>query len=281
MTLPPHCLPACPTACPTATPFARVFVKYNPSGGTDVSYTLNAGVPFRNGMTFQLESGRAGVPGADDWAPVGAPVHDLLTLRDEARRPTGKVDRPYYRIRLTTPDGEVRYSDPVGREGTLSPLQWRLAHAALRAERVYMQAGDGQLVYVMKRREAGDRCPRCTDPQTGDVREPGCPVCFGTGYTCGYFFPLDCAWADVSPKSYHTEIKEGQGTKKDVTVRARIAGFLMLDEGDVVVTAATDDRYYVHSVQNLVEFVGVAVVRMVELRLLAGSDPIYLIKLPN
>ena len=112
-----------------------------------------------------------------------------------------------------------------------------------------MRLHAGQEGYMLKRRISGVPCPVCLDHQTREVRDPACPVCWGTGWECGYFFPMSCVWADMDPKTYHTK--------------------------------KTDDRFYVHSVQNVLEVKGVPLVADVELRLAPASDPIYDLPIPQ
>lgn len=44
----------------------------------------------------------------------------------------------------------------------------------------------GEEFYVLVRKRAGERCPRCWSNLTSNVMDPQCPVCYGTGYTGGY-----------------------------------------------------------------------------------------------
>jgi hypothetical protein len=207
-------------------------------------------------------------------------VVNLFQAVDGEQRVFGKVRWQFYRVRLTTSAG-VYYSDPTGLLGTLTRADWRLAQMAYWSELVHMRNGDGQEGYLLKRRISGEVCPRCTDPQTGEVREPNCPVCFGTGFRCGYFYPIACVWADISPKSIRLKIDGQRGTVGGVGVSARMLNTWALSSEDVFVQKRTDDRYYIHTIQNAYEFRGVPISANVEMRLAPATDPVYAVTIPQ
>jgi len=113
------------------------------------------------------------------------------------------------------------------------------------------------------------------------VQDPACPVCFGTSFYCGYFFPISCVWADIDPKTYHTTIDANRGTVSDIVLKARMLNTWLLGEEDVWVNKVTDDRMYVHSVRNVAEIRGVPLIADVELRPAPASDPIYDLVIPD
>lgn len=107
--------------------------------------------------------------------------------------------------------------------------------------------------------------------------------CYGTGFLCGYYYPMSCVWASMDPRSYRTELDGGQGrgTINDITVKARMLNTVLLSEDDVYVSKKTDDRYYIHRVTNRSEVRGIALIADVELRPLAFSDVVYEIQIPQ
>lgn len=275
--------PSCPVTCPPndcGSVFDRVVVSYLAAGPTRVLWSLRREFEDPRPLVFQLQVGRHRDNAADDWQDVGAPVTDVYYAVDPAQRFFGKVKWQFYRVLLTSPDGTYT-SDPVGVEGTLDRESWRLARAALEAETIHMRAGDGELGYLLKRRNGGTPCPYCLDTQTDEVRQPRCPVCYGTGFQCGYYFPIGCVWADISPRSVRLTLDESRGSVADVVQRARMANPWLLAEEDVFVNKVTDDRYYVHRVDDLYTFRGVPIVANVELRPAPGSDVIYALAIPD
>jgi len=260
--------------------FDRVIVSYLRRGGTRVMWELVETFDDPPPYEFQLQVGQSRNPDAPDWEDVGGPVTDILFSIDGEQRTWGKLNYTFYRVKLTT-SLNVYYSEPTGATGTLNPRDWRLAREIIRQERLRMHQHAGQEGYLLKRRITGESCPDCTDPLTREIRDPGCTTCYGTGFRCGYFFPIDCVWADIAPETYHIERKAPRSTINDIVVRARMLNTWLLGEGDVWVNRVTDDRYYVHAVQNTAEMRGVSLIANVEMRPAPVTDVAYDIDIPQ
>lgn len=274
----------CDTSCRTPfgpSPFDRVVVSYLVKGGTRVMWELVPSFNDERPLEFQLQVGTTANNDADDWEDVGLPVTDQYFAVDGEKRVFGKTQYAYYRLLLTSPQGQY-VSDPVSLWGTLAQRDWRLAREVVRKELV-AHKGSSQLGYLLKRRVTGVRCKRCLDHMTKEVRDPACPSCYGTGFQCGYYYPMACVWANMSPKTRRTELDGGQGrgTIQDVTVRARMTLIDLMTEDDIWVNRVTDDRYYVHEVQHVAEWRGVPLVGQVELRPIPFSSIIYDIEIPQ
>lgn len=274
----------CDTSCNDAygpSPFDRVVVSYLIKGGTRVMWELVPSFNDPRPLEFQLQVGTTANNDADDWADVGLPVTDQYFAIDGEQRVFGNTNWTYYRVKLTTPRGEY-VSDPVNLWGTLSRADWRLAREIVRKELV-AHKGASQLGYLLKRRVTGQRCKLCLDHMTKEVKNPACPSCYATGYECGYYYPMGCVWANMSPKTRRLELDGGQGrgTVNDIVVQARMTLTDLMVEDDVWVNKVTDDRYYVHKVQHVAEWRGVPLVGQVELRPIPFSSIIYDIGVPQ
>ncbi len=274
------CDPSCRTPY-GPTPFDRVVVSYLIKGGTRVMWEL---VPTFNDpgpLSFQLQVGTTANPNADDWADVGLPAEDVYFAVDGEQRVFGKTNWAYYRVLLTTGRGTYA-SDPVNLWGTMSRHDWRLAREITRKELVHHR-GASQQGYLLKRRVTGTRCRLCLDHMTKEVRRPSCTSCYGTGFECGYYYPMACVWANMSPKTRHTELDGAgrRGTVNDIVVKARMTLVDLMEEADVWVNKVTDDRYYVHEIQHVAEWRGVPLVGQVELRPIPFSSIIYDISVPQ
>lgn len=268
------CLPVC------SNPFDRVVVSYLLRGNTRVLWSLKPTFTDPLPFVFTLQVSQAKNPEADDWEDVGTSVTNQYAAVDGEQRLFGKIRWLFYRVQLVTNTG-IYYSDPTGLEGTLPRRDWRVARELMRQELLRMRQYAGQQGYLLKRRITGTPCPVCLDPLTNEIRDPYCPTCWGTGFYCGYFFPVDCVWADIEPKTYHVQQTKTRGTTADIVVRARMLNTWMMSEEDVWVNKVTDDRYYVHTVQHVAEIRGVPIAANVELRPAAVSDPVYGIEIPN
>jgi hypothetical protein len=281
----PVVTPVVPEVCPPegdcASVFDRVVVNYLIAGGTRVMWELRDDFVDPMPFTFQLQVGQTDSNDADDWEDVGLAVTNMYVAYDDAQRAFNRaVNRTFYRIKLTT-GLDVYYSEPTASEGTLDFRDWRLAADIVRGELVRFREDAGQRGLLLKRRITGEDCPVCLDYQTQEVRDPECPDCWGTGKKCGYFFPIDCVWADMDPKTYRTHLDGTRGTVNDVVLKARMLNTVLLGEEDVWVNLKTDDRYYVHTVQNVAERRGVPLIAKVELRPAPFTDIIYEIPIPQ
>lgn len=261
--------------------FDRVAVSYAIPGGTRVLWTLLPTFTDPGPLTFQLQVGRTANPNADDWEDVGGPVTDVYFAVDPEQRVFGKTNWTFYRVLLTTPKASYA-SPPVNTNGTLSKHDWLKVRNLVRRKRTTLRLGEGQEGYLLKRRVAGAPCPVCLDFQTKEVRDPGCPSCYGTGLECGYFYPMSCVFAAISPRSRRIHIDgESRATIDDIVVQAQMLMTDLMIEDDVWVNKLTDDRYFVHKVDSMIEVRGVPVLSNVELRPIPFSSAIYTIAIPD
>lgn len=278
----------CPARPPTCahdaceSVFDRVVVSHLIRGFTRVLFELLPTFLDPGPLTFQLQVGATASNDADDWADVGLPVTDQYVVFDPVQRVWGKLNYTHYRIVLTTSVG-VYFSTPVAGLGTLDRRSWRLARETVRVKRQGMRVGQsGQRGFLLKRRWTGQNCPVCLDYQTKEIRNPACPVCYGTGKKCGYYYPMACVWAELAPRARHTDLDGGQsrGTVDDIIVSATMLMTDLLAEEDIWVADKTDDRYFVHRVQHTEEARGVPLVATVELRLIPFTHVAYSIAIP-
>jgi hypothetical protein len=273
------CQDECPPACSSV--FDMVHVSYLIRGGTRICWTLLNTFADALPYTFQLQVGQSGNQDADDWVDVGLPIENTYYAVDGTKRVYGKTQYTHYRVKLTTGAGTY-WSDPIAKGGILGKRDWRLAREIVRKERLRSRyvSQDG---YLLKRMVTGVKCTICLDLQTDEVGNPDCPECFGTGLQCGYFYPIDCVWADLSPRTHRKHIDDAgvRGTINDIVVSGRMLHLPLLQERDVWVSRKTDDRYYVQSIQNASEMRGVPLIANVELRPAPFTDVIYTIEIPQ
>jgi hypothetical protein len=270
----------CPSACENV--FEMVHVSYLIRGGTRVMWTLREKFNDPQPWMFQLQAGRTANQDADDWTNVGLPMTNSCYMIDPEKRNYSKGGQDaHYRIKLVTPVATY-YSEPTAKAGILNLRDWRLAHEIIRKERLRFRYAtqDG---YLLKRRITGNNCPRCLDLQTMEVKDPYCPQCWGTGKECGYYYPIGCVWADLSPLTRRRQLdNEGmRGTVRDIVITGRMLMLPLIEEKDVWISRKTDDRYYIESIQDVAEIRGVPLVANVELRPAPYTDVIYNIAIPQ
>jgi hypothetical protein len=273
------CAPDCGHEAPAAV-FERLRTRPLVGGGTRVEWEMDSRFSDPLPYVFQLQVGRTGLAGADDWENVGLSATDTYYLVDDSQRVYGKTQWSYYRVKLVTDEGTY-YSAPANCLGDLSFRDWRLSRAIIRQETVRFRQAAGQEGYLLKQRIAGDKCDACRDYQTDEVVDAQCELCYGTGFTDGYFDPEGCIWAALEQEVRHEELKGERATVNDIKVGARMLAEPQLNENDVWVDRKTDFRWIIHEVKHLVEIRGFPIVYQVELRLAEFSHPVYHIEIQD
>lgn len=259
--------------------FDRLQVFADISGGTRVEWTLHPQFSEAGPYTFQLQAGRTGNPDADDWTDVGAAVVDTYFVVDSSKRVYGKKQWTHYRVTVTSSaSGADTYaSKPQPATGNLNKKDWLRSKAILRNEDIRLRKEAGQEGYLLKRRLYGTACPDCLDYQTGEVRNPQCSTCYGTGFTDGYFAPYGCFYAELGVHAHRSEIQDSaRGTIDDLPrTTGRMINTPQVFSYDVWVDKDSDFRWIIHSVKNLVEVRGIPIIVQAEMRLAPFTHPVY------
>jgi len=267
----------CPSECEN--PFDRVVVSYLTHGGTHVMWNLRDDFLDKQPLTFQLQYGMTANPDANDWLDVGLPVTDNYLAVDGEQRAFAKFNTTYYRVQLTTSKGTY-YSVPVNAMGALNWTDWRHAREIIRRELKEDRFASVE-GFLLKRRLTGIPCQNCMDDMTDDTVNPDCPICYGTRFECGYYFPMACSYAQFSPRTVHVERDGARGTITDIAVVAKMTLMTLLMEEDIWVNRFTDERYYIHSIRSVAEIRSVPILGNVEMRPIPASSPVYGIVIPN
>jgi hypothetical protein len=263
--------------------FSRLVVSYIIRGGTFVSWELQTEFTTPGPYTFQLQIGTTLSNNADDWEDVGFPVVNQFAAIDDQKRVWGMNNWTHYRIKLTTNSG-VFYSNPVGGMGTLDKRSWLDAREIIRQAKVNLQKGHwGQPGFLLKRRVTGIKCNTCTDYATGAIDRDECPECYSTGYSCGYYYPIDCVWAGRNPAAHHTKIDSKRGTVADKASVTNLvmSGLGVLGEGDIWVSLRTDERFVLHDISPTMLYRGIPLTFNVGFRQVPMSSIIYDIPIPQ
>lgn len=239
-----------------------------------VQWSLAPEVRDEGEYVYTLQTGNAGVEDDDAWQEV-ATEPDVCFLVDPKRRLPGAYALTHYRIRLTT--GERSYfSPPLPTTGRLGYEDWRTYVAVLRAEYVRLSRKSGIRGLLHKRRISGVPCPRCRDFNTDEVRDAGCPLCLGTGWTGGYYRPVPCSWFNVSPADASIRYDLAmQGPVTNTRFEARAVASPLLISGDLWTNERNSERYRIMLVQPIVETKGVPVVYQLAIERLPFSDITY------
>lgn len=262
--------------------FDRVQTDFSVRGITRVEWSLRRRF-CEPPHVFQLQVSRNG---GVDWTDVGVEVCDIYQAFDDERRLClGKDQRVVYRVRLTTGEANVYFSQPSHIFGSLTSRQWLLAREIIRraligTKQKGLRSLDG---FLLKRRVEGETCTDCVDPHTGGITNSSCQACNGTGFIDGYWVAGKHQMYDLSPELRHTHRENTltRGTVDDQRAQARMIGLPIINSRDLWVDHIGDQRYEIHRVQHKAEMNQVPLVADVELRLLAHSHAAYTIEIPE
>jgi hypothetical protein len=265
----------CVTSCSPVFSKIRIWPQIL-AGATRVEWELSDKLTDDGPYEFQLQVGHTGLPKADDWTNVGAPVTDAYFAIDSRVRSFGKSQRTHYRVRLRTAKS-IYYSMPQAPLGNLTFSDLTKANDIVRMERLRLRVEAGNEGCLLKRRFYGTPCS-CLDPQTEEIRQFDHDECYGTGIVGGYFAPCDCIYVDQTNIRYNNNLDGGamRGTIDDTPiVQGRMLAVPQVGFGDVWVCKNSDERWLIHGIRNVVEMRGVPLVVEAEMRLLPFSHPVY------
>lgn len=259
---------------PATSPFRRLIVDYVTLGGTRITWELDKTLDSATGpFVFQLQVAQSSV--LDGWTDVGPAVQDPAYLLDTEQRIFGGSQTVSYRVVLTV-DGNTYTSPATPAYGPLNVHDYLIAADILRKEQLNMRQFVGVNGFLLKARRYGTVCT-CVDPDSGEVRNSSDSVCYGTGKVGGYYQPVPTRFAIVPGKKASDRVmyNEGIGTDSRTKLIARMTADIPLASRDVIVDIGSDDRYYVHEIEEIVVYRGIPIVLSVELRQAMRTDVIY------
>jgi hypothetical protein len=262
-------------------PFRRISVDHMTRGTTRVWWQLEPTFHEDGPYVFQLQVGSTGIAEGIDWQNAGAPVVNGFAASDTVWRNSGSIIATHYRVVLTTATAEY-VSAPSPCFGLLPERDWVLAREILRKERLRLRkvAVDG---YLIKALRYGKPCGRCRDPLTQEPSDNSCPVCNGTGFEIGYHpaVPMQC-WDLTNQTVNETQDLQLKGTsREDAYIQARVIGYPALNNYDIWINAATDERWLVREINIAAGMRGVPLVYQVKLGLVPFHNGIYQLPLTH
>jgi len=267
----------------TVAPFNRVFVDYLTLGCTRVSWDMTSNFRAPEPWTFQLQEAESDVATAN-WHNIGAPVVNTFLAIDPSQEYCGKEETAFYRIQLTTGDGQVFYSDPEPAEGILDYKNWHFAQEIIRKENLRLrQLGVGQEGYLLKAKRSGTPCPECTDPRTGEVTDSNCTTCYGQRWEGGFYDAIPAYFGDFPPPSSYLnrELEQGEGMVNTQITQGVFTALPFVTMNDVFVAKTSDIRSQIHSTKVMTHLRGVPLIVMVELRRIPTDWVIYQFPIPG
>lgn len=179
----------------------------------------------------------------------------------------------YFRLKFITGNGTY-YSPAISPHTQIDRSSFLLIREIMRKEMLRQRNLSGVVADVYIRASFGPYCD-CIDPITKDIITSQCPKCFGVGRTPGYHGPY-LTWVTFEAVQKAKGLQDDNTAPKQAFKTAgRIISVPELKTADIIIDKTTDRRFYVDSVQHIMEIRRVPVVSNVVLNLIPVTDSIY------
>ena len=200
---------------------------------------------------------------------------DTQYMDTENRAFTRSLD-VWYAI-MTVDRNNKRYFSPPQRLGCVwEKREWLLAKEIVRQAMVNMKRRKaGTRGFLLRRRLTGDRCTECTDPDTGQVMDPNCATCYGTGIIGGYHPPIEC-YVQQQPERIVIRLDPQQGLLSEKTGAWNVLAYPPFSPNDFWVDANSGLRYRIQEqIATVAHIESIPVVQQLQVEAEDLDDIIY------
>jgi hypothetical protein len=209
---------------------------------------------------------------ATDWKTVATVTNSYMAV-DPSQHRWSASERIFYRVKMSTADGNTYYSNPQPAWNSLNHHDQTIIREILRRERLLLNRYTGNCGVLLKRRNWGELCNNCRDYDSGDVINQNCPICFGVGIKGGYFPPIEYNIYVVDAGLNKIQRNE-VGTDYSQTISGK--GFPCPEPRTNDVWIDDDDnRWLIQNMSNQVSYRGFPITLNLELRIVAPTDIIF------
>lgn len=204
---------------------------------------------------------RAGAPDGP-WESVAVSLRDVYSFVDDRFNlpppSSGKAVREgvnqfslsrdiYYRVTVTDAQAQpLAVSPSLSVEPGLDRRTRLLKRKILYDESVAFRHLNGLQLYVLKRRQWGERCDVCWDPATKESTQEKCSTCFGTTYKGGYWTPV-LIRGRRDPAPVQAQMSPHGKTERRATAFT-ILDYPLIEQDDIIVERHTNERWIVEMV---------------------------------
>jgi hypothetical protein len=228
-------------------------------------------------FTFILERGYAA--NDDNFVPVAQTTDQPWAYDNDPQLPDKGTD-VFYRVKLIDGAGQEYLSQATAVGTYWNRYDYTLAREIIRKEHLLQRKRAGVRGWLLKRRVYGESCPVCVDPDTGQINNPQCPVCFGTGITGGYYDAFEY-WVIMNPSQRLGKVDAEQGLITATMETVRAMAYPRPDMNDVWVHAHTDQRFLVQGdVTALARHRGIDLILNLRLDERDRTEVIYKVPVP-
>lgn len=191
--------------------------------------------------TFTLERSEAE---AGPFTVVAGPLVDRYWVRDNATPQISLNRTLFYRVYAQNKSRQIDfYSQVADREGPEDLIAAEIGSL----ETLLFEEFVGTRTWLFPKRTFGQRCAACWDDVMGKKTDDSCPVCFNTGFSGGFHWPVEFfAQFDSSPR---VDIANTMELHQQVTRGVRCPASPHVSPGDLLINHQ-NRRYRVVSVAD-------------------------------
>jgi hypothetical protein len=261
---------------PDVRPFKRLTVEFHFNLITKqailVTWAMNPAFRGPGPWSFKLQRGRA--VDDDQWVDISSTT-DQPWLYDNHPSLSQHDRTTFYRVILTDAKGVQYISQPVSIFQDWNHYDWRLMREIVRKETLVQRKKGGTFGYLLKRRQWGQPCTSCVDPNSGAILDAHCPECFGTGIMGGYYDPI-VYYMVMNPGKRMKRLTPDQGVIADVVETGRCLAWPVPEGNDIWVQGNVNRRYRIMpDVEVIARHRGIDVILDVRMAELAQEDIVY------
>jgi hypothetical protein len=235
--------------------FKYVYVLTSPEDRKVIHWLMNSHFYTGTGsVRFYVDWARSGGP----WTCLNPndPVVNNCTYSDGAKRAWNMEKNIFYRVRAKLADETEYTSKPEQAIGLWTKEEYLVAKEIARMNYLALKKRGGLQGFLLKRKEWGTVCPKCTDFDIEEVINGSCDQCYGTGILGGYYPGVEY-WVNPQPIGRDRKVDPGGlGETNQQTKQCFGVGYPWIDSGDIWVDAHSNERFVIRPIKHMAEMCG-------------------------
>ena len=229
-------------------------------------------VPFP--WKFTVEKADVAYALPEDWKVISPVLTNVFAYVGDQVPKYNKDYSEQYRLKLQA-GGKTFYSEPRTVFADIPKDDWCVIREIQRKEVLQMRGLSGVACQLWQRRMTGVVCTYCTSPSTGEVIDPDCAWCYGTGKLGGYHGPYLC-WGTFSLKQGQKTYGENEQSGVPTDIRnhqIRLIGNPYIFQKDILADITSGRKYVVTKLpESILEIRRIAVIQNLYVAELATQD---------